>query len=84
MLSAFFFCLVGYASAQSVDITLNQSAADAFGAYCLNGAPPSYNIRTNSSNTKWILFLEGGGWCYGPTANGSFELQTHTHIYFTF
>lgn len=33
-----------------------------FGASCLDGTPPYMYVRTNASSTKWVLFLEGGGW----------------------
>lgn len=35
------------------------------GAVCLDGSPPGYYIRqgNGSSASKWILHLEGGGWC---------------------
>jgi hypothetical protein len=39
-----------------------QAIADKHGAKCLNGAPPFYELR-NSTSDKWMLFLEGGGWC---------------------
>jgi len=32
---------------------------------CLDGSPVVYYVRTPiQSNTKWIIFMEGGGWCY--------------------
>lgn len=34
---------------------------------------PSVEIRLNTSSTKWILFLEGGGWCYGATAKDTIK-----------
>lgn len=42
--------------------TLPQAVADKFGAKCLNGQPPNFELQLNSSSTKWVLFLEGGGW----------------------
>ena len=51
--------------------TVPQPTADKHGAKCLNGAAPSVEIRLNASSTKWILFLEGGGWCYGATSNAT-------------
>jgi hypothetical protein len=47
--------------------TVPQSTADKHGAKCLNGAAPKVEIRLNKSSTQWVLFLEGGGWCYGAT-----------------
>ena len=58
-------------SAEWLGDTLPQDVADAFGAKCLNGAPPSYEIFRNASDSRWVLFLEGGGWCYGATANAT-------------
>ena len=52
-------------------ISLPQAVADKFGAKCLNGAPPTYEITRNYSSTKWLLFLEGGGWCQGDTVNAT-------------
>ena len=54
-----------------IQVHLPQETADAFGAYCLTSLPPVYSIRQNASNTKWVLFLEGGGWCNDATANGT-------------
>ncbi|GBG76853.1 hypothetical protein CBR_g23068 [Chara braunii] len=36
------------------------------GAVCLDGTPPAYHFRkgAGSGATRWILFFEGGGWCY--------------------
>jgi len=46
---------------------LPQDVADKFGAKCLNGDAPTFEIIRNSSSSSWVLFLEGGGWCYGVT-----------------
>lgn len=51
--------------------TLPSSWVDTFGARCLSGAAPTFEVAVNTSNTKWVLFLEGGGWCYGATANAT-------------
>ena len=53
--------------------TVPQATADRHGAKCLNGAAPTVEIRLNASSTKWILFLEGGGWCYGSSANDTIK-----------
>lgn len=45
-----------------------ENIATQFGAKGLNGAAPQYLVRRNSSSNKWVLFLEGGGWCYGSTS----------------
>ena len=49
------------------------SAATAakFGAACLDGSAPSMYVRTNPASTKWVLFLEGGGWCFGATPDST-------------
>jgi hypothetical protein len=39
--------------------TLPQAVADQYGAKCLNGDPPTYELTRNVSETRWILFLEG-------------------------
>ena len=34
----------------------------------LNGDAPIYDLRLSPvGSTSWLLFLEGGGWCYGAT-----------------
>ncbi|XP_071795905.1 uncharacterized protein [Asterias amurensis] len=51
-------------------VVLPESLADETGAYCLDGSPPSYYFRNASSqehDTSWLVFLEGGGWCYNAT-----------------
>jgi hypothetical protein len=42
-----------------------------FGAKQLNGDAPLYLIRRNNASSKYILFLEGGGWCFGSTASAT-------------
>ena len=51
--------------------TVPQATADKHGAKCLNGAAPAVEIRLNKSSTQWMLFLEGGGWCYGATQDAT-------------
>jgi hypothetical protein len=43
------------------------AVADKFGAKCLDGSPPTYDVSLNKTSSQWVLFLEGGGWCYGAT-----------------
>ena len=38
---------------------------------CLSGSPPTFDISRNETSDQWVLFLEGGGWCYGDTANAT-------------
>ena len=35
-------------------------------AKCIDGSPPAYYIRKGYGDgfEKWIVFFEGGGWCY--------------------
>ena len=33
------------------------------GAVCLDGSPPGYYFRPGKDLNKWILHLQGGGWC---------------------
>jgi hypothetical protein len=37
-------------------------------AKCLDGSRPGYYISPspNTHNAKWLILLEGGGWCYSP------------------
>jgi hypothetical protein len=41
-------------------------AAQEKGAVCLDGSPGGYYLRKglNEGASKWIFYLEGGGWCY--------------------
>ena len=55
--------------------TIPQITADRHGAKCLGGERPSMEIRRNASSNKWVLFLEGGGWCNGATADGGVTLR---------
>lgn len=50
-----------------------QDLADKFGAKCLNGPAPTYKSRLNPASSKWVLFLEGGGWCYGGTVSATIQ-----------
>ena len=63
--------LLAISSAQMIPKTVPLDIAAAYNAKCLNGDHPTYLIRRNKSSTKWILFLEGGGWCYGVDAKST-------------
>jgi len=65
------FVTCAAAQAGMTSRTIPQATADKHGAKCLNGAPPSVEIRLNASSTKWVLFLEGGGWCFGSTPDAT-------------
>eukprot|EP00040_Diaphanoeca_grandis_P017723 m.92926 g.92926 ORF g.92926 m.92926 type:complete len:430 (-) comp26585_c1_seq1:267-1556(-) len=58
-------------SSDMVPETVPQALADSLGAKQLDGSAPIYLIRRNPASTKWLLFLEGGGWCFGPTAEST-------------
>lgn len=49
---------------------LPQAFADLYGAKCLDGTPPAIYTSLNSSSSTWLLFLEGGGWCFDTTSAG--------------
>lgn len=42
------------------------TAAAADGAVCLDGSPGGFYFRKGSSNDKWLMFHQGGGWCGSP------------------
>jgi len=46
-----------------------EEAAKTRGAVCLDGSPAAYYFEPASdpnNDDKWILFIQGGGWCYKP------------------
>lgn len=44
---------------------VSSSRSAAHGAACLDGTPPAYYLlRSATASTQWIVFLEGGGWCF--------------------
>lgn len=45
--------------------TLPTSFASQFGAACLDGSPPAL-WHYPGDPAKWIVFIEGGGWCFDP------------------
>ena len=44
---------------------LPQPFADAYGARCLDGSPPAHYTLVQDP-TRWVIFVEGGGWCFSP------------------
>jgi len=49
-----------------------QEFADNYGSACLDGSPPGiYSLIQDP--TKFIVFLEGGGWSFGLTINATLE-----------
>lgn len=49
-------------------VTVPLIVADAHGAKCLDGTPPVFLWRqgVGIDASKFIVFLEGGGWCFSP------------------
>eukprot|EP01084_Bolivina_argentea_P007636 14340_1 len=47
---------------------LLKTAAENSGALCLDGSPGNYYINNNGTNiekNKFVMFMQGGGWCSG-------------------
>ena len=67
----------GHASSGLTKRTLPSPTGEEFGAYCLDGSMPTFDIRlagaTSTNSNKWILYLEGGGWCNGATEEDTIE-----------
>ena len=51
-------------------VTLLQDAAAA-GAVCLDGSPAGYYWRQGADPSKFLIVINGGGWCYGATETAS-------------
>ncbi|CAH9133846.1 unnamed protein product [Cuscuta epithymum] len=60
-----------------VPLTLIENA-HATGAVCLDGSLPAYHLHKGygSGGTKWLIHLEGGGWC-NNIRSCKFSRQTH-------
>eukprot|EP00039_Didymoeca_costata_P003304 m.66724 g.66724 ORF g.66724 m.66724 type:complete len:445 (+) comp11829_c0_seq1:35-1369(+) len=58
-------------------MTVPQQLADKLGAKQLNGDAPIYLMRRNLNSDKWIVYLEGGGWCYGQTEEETIQSCIH-------
>jgi len=41
-------------------------------AVCLDGSSAGYYLRDNNSS-NWLLFFEGGGWCYDQACEATYE-----------
>jgi len=89
----YFLCFVLALLASEAFATMQlyklDDAAKQMGAVCLDGSPAAYYFEPATSSTdsdKWILFIEGGGWCYKPedclerskTSMGSSTLRPQT------
>jgi hypothetical protein len=44
--------------------------ANTWGAACLDGSPPAFYSLVQDPQ-RWAVFIEGGGWCFDQTANGT-------------
>ena len=52
-------------NASKWELVLLTEAANTTGAVCLDGSPGGYQIRRGKpGNTRWVVFHQGGGWCY--------------------
>lgn len=47
-----------------------QAFADQYGAACLDGSPPGLYTYLQDP-AKWVIFIEGGGWSFDTTVNGT-------------
>lgn len=56
------FVFVAFAAAQQL-MQLNLLSTQSEGK-CLDGTPAGYYIRANSNESRFVLYFEGGGWCY--------------------
>ena len=52
-------------------------AAKKNGAVCLDGTPGNYYFAEGEEKTKYVMFLQGGGWCYNE--NGCWS-RTENHL----
>ncbi|WZN61152.1 pectin acetylesterase [Chloropicon roscoffensis] len=46
------------------DLVLLENDGLKEGAVCLDGSPSGYWFRKGNQENKWLIFIEGGGWCY--------------------
>ncbi|KAL1558145.1 [Wnt protein] O-palmitoleoyl-L-serine hydrolase [Salvia divinorum] len=63
------WCFIATASAQVPEYVKNYTrleTAVATGAVCLDGSPPAYAYVEGygSGSSNWMVYLEGGGWCF--------------------
>ena len=57
--------LLASAASATMDLNLLTEYVDSFGSVCLDGTPGAYYIeKAANPSTKWMVFFEGGGWCY--------------------
>eukprot|EP01083_Nonionella_stella_P188643 695803_1 len=43
---------------------LLSDAAYRYGAVCLDGSPANYYFAPGEQSTKYVIFFQGGGWCF--------------------
>lgn len=48
-------------------VLLDDRVSKETGALCLDGSSPGFYINRTSSSSKFIVFLNGGGWCTSPS-----------------
>lgn len=61
------------AQQQGLPVTvLPADYAAAYGAACLDGSPPGFYSLVQDTS-KWMIFIEGGGWCFDQTAAGTIQ-----------
>ena len=58
--------LLSLASAQKYKKIVHTTDPD---ARCLDGSPPAIYVHQGTETDKFLLFLEGGGFCQGETQN---------------
>ena len=86
---AAFAAVLASCSMASMNIVTLPDAVVKMGAMCMDGSPAAYYFRAASSPenaTKWVLFFQGGGWCYkeeecavrAPTHRGSSKYMPTT------
>lgn len=59
------YLLASWSHGPDMDLVLH-SVADSTPSFCLDGTPQAFYARRGhgSGEHKWLIFFEGGGWCY--------------------
>ena len=65
--AAFLIASVFAASPPLTATVLPPSYVTKFGAACLDGTPPAIYTHLGADPSTWVVFLEGGGWCFDVT-----------------
>lgn len=60
-----YYLIIFITLTSSKDLILKYLTKDSL-AKCIDGSLPAYYIRygIDSGRNKWIIFFQGGGWCY--------------------